>query len=96
MTKGFVTSSCPIHIWGNRWSWWLQQYSTGENKVKLPEQCQKAFLHPDGPGGCSTTVILLFGLTASPFRIVNLLMWKRLTICVEKVRGMAIGSSEPR
>ena len=35
--------------------------------------------------------ILLFGLTASPFRIVNLLMWKRLTICVEKVRGMAIG-----
>ena len=31
--------------------------------------------------------ILLFRLTASPFRIVNLLMWKRLTICVEKVRG---------
>ena len=26
-------------------------------------------------------------LTASPFRIVNLLIWKRLTICVEKVRG---------
>ena len=31
--------------------------------------------------------MLLFGLMASPFRIVNLLMWKRLTICVEKVRG---------
>ena len=31
--------------------------------------------------------ISLFGLTASPFRIVNLFIWKRLTICVEKVRG---------
>ena len=47
MSKGFLTC---------RWSWWLQHYSTGENKVKLPEQCQKAFLHPDGPGGCSATV----------------------------------------
>ena len=32
-------------------------------------------------------LLLLFGLTASPFRIVNLFIWKRLTICVEKVRG---------
>ena len=33
-----------------------QHYCRGENKVKLPEQCQKVSLHADGPGGCSGTV----------------------------------------
>ena len=47
MSKGFLTS---------RWSWLLQHYCRGENKANLPEQCQKVFLHPDGPGSCSATV----------------------------------------
>ena len=73
------------------------------NILSYPENTYVSDNDDDDDDTCSTCssyiviwVILLFGLTVSPFRIVNLFIWKRLTICVEKLGGMAIGNSEPR